>query len=35
MENYIVLDGRKFEVSDFLTELLRRNGKRKEGTNNG
>lgn len=35
MENYIMLDGRKFGVTDFLIELLRGNGERKEGTNNG
>ena len=35
MENYIMLDGRKFGVTDFLTEPLRGNGERKEGTNNG
>lgn len=31
MENYIMLDGRKFEVSDSLTEPLLGNGERKEG----
>ena len=35
MENYIMLDGRKFGVTDFFTELLRGNGKRKEGADNG
>lgn len=35
MENYIMLDGRKFGVTDFLTELLRENGERKGDTNNG
>lgn len=34
MENYIMLNGRKFEVSDSLTELLRGNGERKEGADN-
>lgn len=32
MENYIMLDGRKFGVTDFLTEPLRGNGERKECT---
>ena len=32
MENYIMLDGIKFGVTDFLTEPLRGNGERKEGT---
>lgn len=32
MENYIMLDGRKFGVTDFLTGLLCGNGERKEGT---
>ena len=31
MENYIMLDGRKFGVTDFLTEPPRGNGERKEG----
>ena len=31
MENYIMLDGRKFGVTDFLTEPLRGNGELKEG----
>ena len=34
MENYIMLDGRKFGVTDFLTELLRGNGEQKEGADN-
>ena len=34
IENYIMLDGRKFGVTDFLTEPLRGNGERKEDDDN-